>query len=585
MPPTTTILLKNASIPRNFRKRFGLPWQEEERAFSYADIVIKDNKVHKIYEKIGRYLQEPGSAHEVIHENGRAAPTIYELGGRTLCPGFVDGHTHLFHYSRIFLSADLTGCSSKQEAIAKARAFLQEQEEPLTALVALNLDESQWDEKRYPERGDLDQIAADIPVVCVRVCGHMVFLNSLALDTLLGQLEQKKDTGELSPEELEELRTFIDVDRGHVTEKVMWHLSELFSLPEERRLQGLESAIDHFTSLGITEIHDIFPPETLELYHRFFEREDLAQAVFPMNVKGYLIIPGSQEGFDTEVAEEQWDLAQAHMRNIKTVLARKGMDGQFHLVGIKLFLDGSLGARTAALLEDYADAPGEKGTVLLTHEDLTRAFLFCCQNDIELMVHVIGDRSLHEIIISLERFTRNPSPDRTPGGRLRIRLEHVEVLPDSLLERMKELDENRVNLTLSMMPNFAGVWSTLPDGMNIQRLGKERYILSDRFKSAYYSGLPLIFGSDGMPPGPLYGIRSAVHNPNTGELLGLPESMDCYTGGVPLTSGSSAANLVLLSHDLTTGKTEEELENVKVVAVFFKGKPVLVDEKEGLLLK
>ena len=590
MPPTHTrnpglsgsySLLKNASIPRSFGKRFGISGQEGGRPFVYVDIVIKDKGIYKIYEKGGGDGDGGGVGGYRAKEPSRFS-TIIDLKGRTVCPGFVDTHTHLSHFSNTFLSAELSGCRSKQEAIAKTRTFLEEQETPLSFLVALNFDESQWDEKRYPEKRELDTISKDIPVILVRVCGHMAVLNSVAMDMARGKIETQQRNGELSPDELKELLAFTDNEKGHVREKAMWHLLELFSHSEEDKIEALEKAVRHFTVQGVTGIHDIFPLETLELYNHFFRRDIVNARTFPLNIQGYLIITVSQNGFDETVAEGQWSKAQGILKNITTTLREKSMDSRFRLEGIKLFLDGSLGARTAALLEEYADSPGTRGDVLLTQNELKKAFGFCLGHDIELMAHVIGDRALTETITTIEEFTRNPIPLSQREGPLKVRLEHVEVLPDSLLERMRNLDNKKVKLTLSMMPNFAGNWSKLPDGMNMVRLGDERYKICERFKSVYGSGIPLLFGSDCMPPDPLYGICSAVQSPNEDERLTLPEAIECYTGGIPFSHEQKDANLVLLSHDMNTIKDEDELKKVKVVATIFKGAVVWMREKERL---
>jgi len=578
-PSRNYSLLRNASIPPSLGKRFGIPGQEGGQSFVYGDIIIKDNIIYKINEK-NRVAGDDGGERGYRAGESFRFSTIIDLKGRTVCPGFVDCHTHLSHFSNTFLSADLSGCRSKHETIARARAFLEGQEAPLPSLVALNFDESQWDKKRYPEKKGLDTVSKEIPVIFVRVCGHMAVLNSVAMDMAQGQIEKQRRNGELSPDEWKELLAFTDSGKGHVREKAMWHLFELFSHSEEHKIEALEKAVRHFTVLGITGIHDIFPLETLELYSHFFQRDVVNDRTFPLNIKGFLIITGTTSGFDKTIAEGQWSKAQNILKNITTTLQQKSMDSQFRLQGIKLFLDGSLGARTAALIEDYADSPGTRDDVLFTKNELKKAFEFCLGHDIELMAHAIGDRALTEAITVLEDFSPDPPRSTTKETPLKIRLEHVEILPGSLLERMKNLDNQKIKLTLSMMPNFAGNWSKLPDGMNMVRLGQERYNICERFKSVYGSSIPLLFGSDCMPPDPLYGIRSAIYNPNENERLTLPEAIECYTGRPLFFHEQKDATLVLLSHDLATIQDEDQLKKVEVDATIFKGAVVWRREKE-----
>ncbi len=478
-------------------------------------------------------------------------------------PGFLDAHTHLLHFSKNFLSADLSKCRSKEETLEKAKDFLSDQKDLPEHLLAVNFDESHWCEPYYPEKEELDTVSTELPVIFVRVCGHMAVANSLALNNGIAKLREEQETGSLHQKEMIEILGFVDMVRGHLREKAVSAILKNFKTPKGLKTVAFRKAIRHFSSLGITGIHDVFTLEGLAFYEHYLTRELCGLLDFPLEVKGYLIAALPGEGFVKEEAAAIWDNGLCHTAVIRASMAEKGMEDQFRLAGIKLFMDGSLGARTAALLQDYSDAPGEQGSVLLSMEQLQESFHFCREREIELMLHVIGDRALEEILVVLEAL--EPSQEEP----LKLRLEHVELFSDEQLERLRALHGNRVSLTLSMMPNFAGNWSQLPGGMNLGRLGIERYTCCERFRAARDSKIPLVFGSDCMPPSPSYGIVSAAFHPYTPERLTPSEALECYMSDL-----QSEENYVLLSSELESISSEEDGKEVKVLATVFRGKEI-----------
>jgi predicted amidohydrolase YtcJ len=478
--------------------------------------------------------------------------------GGTLLPGFVDCHTHFFHFARSFMTANLAGAGSVEESLERAQSFLETQERPPDRLVAMNFDESGWEEKRYPVREELDRISADIPVLFKRVCGHMAVTNTRGLELLQGL------------EGSDSFKDFVNAEKGHLREKAAWELTALLRAGVELEQGALEKAISHFSSLGITGIHDIVSLEDLERYDKIVQNLDFAPEDLPLDVSCYLLLPDRLEEFEPKAMIKVWEQGMMLVAGLQGALAGSDSQSFLSLSGIKLFLDGSFGARTAALLEDYADQPGNRGKLLHSELSLIKVLAFCYDQDCELMAHLIGDRALEQLLEALERFNRYEREE----WPLRVRLEHLELLPDQFLERLKALDPARVKLTLSMMPNFAGNWSTLPDGMNVCRLGKERFRDCERFKAALDSGIPLVFGSDCMPPGPLYGVLSAVFNPNVEERLSLMEALRAYTGPRELLENEEDLSLVLLSHDISTLQTEEELKKVRVTATVSHGRLV-----------
>jgi predicted amidohydrolase YtcJ len=180
-----------------------------------------------------------------------------------------------------------------------------------------------------------------------------------------------------------------------------------------------------------------------------------------------------------------------------------------------LFLDGSLGARTAWLRQPYADAPDTRGTPLFTPVALQAIAERAHARGLQLMVHAIGDAALDLALDALE-------PVAAGGNPLRHRLEHVEVTPSDLVARLAQSA-----VWVCAQPNFAARWSQ-PGGMNAQRLGA-RLAHCNAYRSLHEAGVPIGFGSDTMPLGPALGLRGAVLNPVATERLAVDRALRAYT--------------------------------------------------------
>ncbi|MEZ4651109.1 MAG: amidohydrolase family protein, partial [Candidatus Eisenbacteria bacterium] len=181
--------------------------------------------------------------------------------------------------------------------------------------------------------------------------------------------------------------------------------------------------------------------------------------------------------------------------------------------GIKLFLDGSIGARTAAVREPYPGGEPTYGTLVWEDRDLDEALRICIRNDWKVAAHAIGDRALEQFVSALER-TDYP-PNSTP------RVEHAEMLPDDLYERSV-----RRGVLFSMQPNFTANWQG-PGGLYEQTLGPERARALNPFAKVDPSRL--LFGSDHMPLDPRYGIQGAMGHPDPEQRLSRAAALDAYT--------------------------------------------------------
>ena len=458
---------------------------------------------------------------------------LIDASGKTVIPGLNDAHNHfLWMGMRMISTIDLSKTKSIAEAVELVKKKLGEAKKG-EWILGRGWDDSKWEERRFIEKNDLDPFSADTPIILTRVCGHMITLNSKALD-IAGIT---KDTPDPPGGQ---------VDKGQDGEPTgvlrdARQLIQPFIPPEtqELALEGLDIACSHALSLGCTSIQDAGLDDFgVKAYQAAFEKGILKVRVNIMWREGLL---KSMEGIDLRVGSG---------------------NGMVRLGPAKMLMDGSLGARTAALYEPYEDDPTTKGLTMMSPEELNEKVNKFHEQGFQVAVHAIGDYGIDLVINAIEGALK-----RSPRKDHRHRIEHCEILSSSQIERIKQL-----GIVASMQPNFAGEWSG-PDGLYEARLGKRRLRQNNPYRFLLDEDIPVAFGSDGMPFHPLYGIWSAVNHPVKNSRITLEEAMRAYTLDSAYASfeedikGSiepgKIADIAILEKDLTEIPAEE-IKDVRV---------------------
>ncbi|MGQ9583559.1 MAG: amidohydrolase [Thermoplasmatota archaeon] len=446
-----------------------------------------------------------------------------DLGGRVVLPGFIDCHTHFMSMGVWKNRLDLSGARSVEEALRLVRTTARKTPKK-EWILGRGWDEARWPEHEFIDRRDLDGAAPDHPVLLIRVCGHLAALNTRAL-TRLGR---RIGSGN------------IDRAAGIITEGALERARQILRPSRAEMTSGLMTAMRAAHRLGVTSVHDIIDLPKLRTYLDALRKGTLS-------VRATLHI-------------ERRDLGA--LAGMGLCLGRGGP--RLRLGGAKLYADGSLGARTAALNEPYADDAGNRGRLLLPAARLASIIRRAEREGVQLLLHAIGDRAVEQVVGAFSAALREApvhsareSLSAAPSGgtaptRLRHRIEHLELVSQPELHKMREL-----GIWASMQPNFVGKWGA-PGGMMEERLGK-RFGQADPFRKVLDSGVPLIFGSDCMPFSPLYGIHSAVNAPFKAQRLRVEEALAAYTRTAAAASfeedlkgtitAGKAADLTILSGD------------------------------------
>jgi len=460
--------------------------------------------------------------------------SVWDAKGQPVLPGFIDAHMHPISMGLKKLRLDLSRTRSLSELLQTVQKALSLFPRPSSRfLIGYDWDESLFvDERRYPTRWDLDKVAPDVPVALRRIDGHLWVVNTKALE-LMDLPEDHpfafKTGGQLN---------------GLLADDAVRFLEPFIEPNLSEKREALRTASQIALEHGVTTVADLYAD--LEVYESAVKDGDLT-------IRFVCCVPPAT--------------AQQLKAPLDWRIERERCEAKF----VKLFLDGSIGARTAAMCEPYADKPDEPGRLLLRDRTAEGLMLEFNEMGWRLAVHAIGDLAIDQAVEAF-RFVR------MEGRRfLRHRLEHLEVLRPEHIGWMR-----RLNLVASMQPNFVARWQQ-KGGLYEIRLGWERAKAMNPFGSVLRAGVPLAFGSDGMPFGPLYGILGALTHPEPDERLSLRQALLAYTQGAAFACGVESrvgtiapgklADLVVLSHLPGEEAFADEWESVQVVATFVGGEP------------
>ena len=487
---------------------------------------------------------------------------LLDLRGATVIPGLVDGHFHLLGYAQRLASLDLSAARSiaeVTEAVARQAASLP----PGEWITGGGWDRNLWPGEALPTREVLDSVAPENPVALSSKDGHSLWLNSLALRRLGIGPETSPPPGGAILKDEDGMPTGILQEKA--ADAVLRRLEEegVFDAQAQR---GLPQALRSLARMGLTGIHNCEGARALKLLQRLKWRGELSLRVLHH-------IPAD-------------DLDAAARLGLRSGFG----DETLRIGGVKIFADGSLGSRTAAMLEPYLGEPDNLGILVHSEDELTEMVVRAHQAGLAVAVHAIGDRANRVVLNALERAAPRradvPIPDR---------IEHVQLLHPSDLPRLA-----RLGVVASMQPVHAP--SDMP--MAERHWGHERCRTAYAWRSLLESGAVLAFGSD-CPvesPDPLLGVYAAVtrRRPDGSpgpegwfpeQRLSVFEALRAYTWGNALAAGEGSlkgtlspgklADFVILSDDLFRIPPERILQ-VKVLGTFVGGLPVHLEGLELL---
>ena len=401
--------------------------------------------------------------------NPAAREPIVDLGGRTVLPGLVDAHGHLMLLARARLELDLAHARSEDE-IARMVGVAAARLGPGEWIAGRGWDQTRWPEARFPTRASLDRAAPGHPVALVRVDGHATWASGAALERA-GITRASGDPGGgriVKDERGEPTGLLIDLAQDLIR--------GLVPPPSEERFDGaVEAVVGECLAKGLTGAHEPgLDLAAVASYTRLIER-----GRFPFRV------------FAALSGKKAWGQYRERGR------PESVGDGYLTVGALKLWLDGALGSRGAALHAPYCDDPGNTGLVLVPPEEVLRLTSEAASLGFHVWVHAIGDRANTLVLDVFEQVLAGAGP------RPRLRVEHAQILAPADIPRFA-----RLGVVPSMQPTHC----TSDMRWAGERLGPERLAGAYAWRSVLDSGAYLAGGSD-FPvedANPFHGLHAAV---------------------------------------------------------------------------
>lgn len=472
-----------------------------------------------------------------------------DLNGNTVIPGIIDAHGHLLGLGQSLVNVDLRGTKSKAEIVeilkSRAQTMLDGQ-----WLLGRGWDQNDWSVIELPSAADLDTAFPNRPVWLERVDGHAGWANSKAMTVATKELSGtwQPDGGEITRDK-DNKPSGIFVDNA--VNLIQAHVP---SASDAEITNALKLAMQKTASVGLTGVHDA--GTSLKVWRLLEQLKQDDQ----LGIRVYAMADGASNMLD-------------HLCGNGTIVDPSAM---LTSRSIKLYSDGALGSRGAALLSEYSDDPKNVGLLIESEETLIAHSKRASACGLQVNIHAIGDRGNRVTLNVLEAAINTNNPGRN-------RIEHSQVIALDDFQRFKDL-----NIIASVQPTHATsdmYWAE-------ERVGKDRIKGAYAWQKFIQMGIPLALGSD-FPvekPEPLLGFYAAVARQDTKgwpeggwypqERLSREQALHGFTLGAAYSAfqenqlGSISvgkfADFVVLSNDIMT-VPENEILDTKVLKTVING--------------
>ncbi|QYK04754.1 amidohydrolase [Shewanella zhangzhouensis] len=514
---------------------------DDERQLVTFDTLVYDDVTGKV---LARGKEAQSLTTDQVH-NG---------AGKALLPGLIDGHGHVLGLGQGLSRVELRETRTEAAAASLVSDFARAHPEQRWIL-GRGWNQELWDSRAYPTRASLDALINDRPVWLRRVDGHAGWANSKAL-ALAGI---GRDT--LDPDGGQIIKDANGEPTGVLVDNAMALLENQIPEPAKaERLAAFATAFDHLLSLGITATHDAgISAAELADYQELQQQQRLP-------VRIYAMLSAADPALDT------WLKQGPILDEDERLVARS----------VKIYSDGALGSRGAALLAPYSDRPGETGLLVTPEPELGSLIKATVAAGFQANVHAIGDRANRMV---LDKFAQLDDKTREAG---RHRIEHAQIIAPEDLPRFA---------TLKVLPSMQPTHATSDMNMAGDRLGEQRLRGAYAWRTLVDMGSPIVGGSD-FPvelANPFHGLHAAVTRqdqrnlPEGGwrpaEKLTLAEALRAFTRDAAygafqeqkmgsLTPGSFA-DFILLDRDIFA-IAPEQLWQTRVLETHVAGKQVYV---------
>jgi predicted amidohydrolase YtcJ len=483
-----------------------------------------------------------------------ASTKVLDLGGRTVIPGMVDAHAHLLGLGQSLQTVNLVGTKSYDEVIA--RVVARAKDVPAGQwIIGRGWDQNQWGDTRFPTHDALSRALPNNPVYLERIDGHAQLANAAAMKAASVTAATKDPSGGkiLRTASGEPTGVFIDNATSLVDQAIPKSTRDATS-------KAIRAAIAESQHWGLVGLHDAGESrETIDLM------EEMAKAG-EINFRLYVM-----------VSDDSAAIAHYLARGPQSGL----YDNHLWIRSFKLYADGALGSRGAALLEPYSDDPNNKGLLLSAPSHIQEVAVRALRAGFQVNTHAIGDRGNRVVLDAYDAALK-----LQPAADHRFRVEHAQILNHDDIPRFAQL---------GVIPSMQAVHQTSDMYWAGSRLGQGRLLGAYAWRSLLETGVVVPNGSD-FPVeavNPLLSFHSAVARqdaenwPSGGwmpeqrmtreEALKSMTIWPAFSAFQESIMGSLSvgklADFVVLDRDIMT-VADRDILGTGVVATYIGGKPV-----------
>ncbi len=371
---------------------------------------------------------------------------VVDAQGKTITPGLIDAHCHFFGLGKNQQVVDLVGTKSYDEVLEKVKVF--QERNPKDFILGRGWDQNDWDVKEFPTKKELDALFPDIPVALRRVDGHALLVNQKALDMAGIDKDTKVEGGEIIKKDGNITGVLIDNPMGMVNATIP---------PANRKeqIQALRDAERICLGYGLTTVNDAgINRSIIELIDSLHQTGDLSIRVYAM----------------ISASKSNWDYYKVR-KPLKTE--------RLNVRSVKVYADGALGSRGAAMREPYSDKPGHYGA-MVTPVDLIESLAdSIAATEYQMNTHAIGD-SANVVVLKAYKRALEGKKDR------RWKVEHAQIIPPGYFDYFKD----------GIIPSVQPTHATSDMYWVADRIGEEREKGAYAYKSLLEKAGTIALGTD-----------------------------------------------------------------------------------------
>lgn len=405
---------------------------------------VNDNfdKVSAFAVKNGKFVAVGG---EELLEKYKPANTV-DAQGLSIYPGFIDAHSHLLELGLNQFKADLKNSLGMNHVVQKLKEHQQIHNHNF--IMGIGWDQNQWKDNSYPDNKALNIAFPNTPVVLKRVDGHAYLVNNKAIEMAMINENTKIEGGQIIRE------------KGKLTGLFIDNAMDLINgiIPEfsrEQKVNAYQAAQELCFENGLTTVTEAgLSKENIYLLDSL-QKSDL------LKIRVYAMIENDRKSIDHFMDSGILKTAQLNVRSVK------------------IYADGALGSRGAALKSDYSDQKGHRGSLLLSKDSLKQIASLLAKNSFQLNTHAIGDAANQMV---LEAYNEVLDSIEDP----RWRIEHAQVMSPEDFQMFND----------KIIPSVQPLHATSDMNWAVKRIGIQRLKGAYAYKDLLdWSGL-LALGTD-----------------------------------------------------------------------------------------